>query len=152
VRGKVNEGEISSRSYFYAGNSSGKDGWWTCEDLVAQLKNNAFPLFELLHPGCTGLFTFDQSANHRVFGRDALVASRMSSTETPYKEGPNSYRLRNTFYHNFDGQKVEQELYIMRTYSKKAVLADRKRDTRISVGNLIQKHSFKEVRIFNTSN
>ncbi|OAD81540.1 hypothetical protein PHYBLDRAFT_73427 [Phycomyces blakesleeanus NRRL 1555(-)] len=49
----------------------------TCEDMLDQLKNHAIPLFESLHEGCTGVFIFDQSSNHKAYVTDALVATHM---------------------------------------------------------------------------
>ncbi|OAD67406.1 hypothetical protein PHYBLDRAFT_151658 [Phycomyces blakesleeanus NRRL 1555(-)] len=42
-----------------------------------QLKNHAIPLFESLHKGCTSVFIFDQSSNHKVYATDVLVATHM---------------------------------------------------------------------------
>ncbi|OAD66775.1 hypothetical protein PHYBLDRAFT_70237 [Phycomyces blakesleeanus NRRL 1555(-)] len=53
------------------------DSYWTREDMLDQLKNHAIPLFESLHKGCTGVFIFDQSSNHKAYATDALVATRM---------------------------------------------------------------------------
>jgi hypothetical protein len=55
--------------------------------MVQQLKEDALPLFELLHPGCKAVFLFDNSCNHRAYADDALVASRMTLNENPW---PNS--------------------------------------------------------------
>jgi hypothetical protein len=65
------DGQIS-RKLFYAG--ANRDGYWTCEDLVKQLKDEVIPIFNALHQGCIGLFLFDQSANHTAYAPDALVA------------------------------------------------------------------------------
>lgn len=32
-----------------------EDGWWKSDDMVEQLRDRAIPIFEALHPGCTGL-------------------------------------------------------------------------------------------------
>jgi hypothetical protein len=32
------------------------DGFWKSDDMVEQLHNRALPIFEALHPGCTGSF------------------------------------------------------------------------------------------------
>lgn len=32
------------------------DGWWTSNDMVKQLKDQAIPIFKELHPGCIGIF------------------------------------------------------------------------------------------------
>src|SRR6185437_14178372 len=36
------------------------------------------PMFEILHPGCTGVFCFDQSTNHNAMAADALVVTKMN--------------------------------------------------------------------------
>ena len=33
------------------------DGYWTSEHMVKQLTEKALPIFEALHPGCTGAYT-----------------------------------------------------------------------------------------------
>ena len=64
-----------------------KDGWWKSEDMVAQLRDLALPIFEALHPGCTGVFLFDQSTNHSAYAEDAILASRMTLNEKIEKKG-----------------------------------------------------------------
>ena len=110
MKALVNGEERSSRTIFYPGG----DNWWKCEDLNAQLKEDVLPLFELLHLDCISLFAFDQSQNHRAFGNDALLASRMSSGEIPYKpESP--YRFRDGFYRDPESdQAMMQSMYFMR--------------------------------------
>ncbi|CAB4473945.1 unnamed protein product [Rhizophagus irregularis] len=44
----------------------------------AFLVHQAIPIFELLHPGCIGVFCFDQSINHNAMAADALIASKMN--------------------------------------------------------------------------
>ncbi|OAD74371.1 hypothetical protein PHYBLDRAFT_101127, partial [Phycomyces blakesleeanus NRRL 1555(-)] len=53
------------------------DSYWTSKDMLDQLKNHAIPLFESLHEGCTGVFIFNQSSNHKAYATDALVATCM---------------------------------------------------------------------------
>jgi len=36
------------------------------------------PIFEQQHPGCVGLFCFDQSSNHAAMAANALIASNMN--------------------------------------------------------------------------
>jgi len=38
----------------------------------------AIPIFEILHPGCIGIFCFDQSTNHNAMAEDALIVIRMN--------------------------------------------------------------------------
>ncbi|RIA99523.1 hypothetical protein C1645_684789 [Glomus cerebriforme] len=44
----------------------------------AVLMHQAISIFEILHPGCTGVFCFDQSTNHNAIAGDALVATKMN--------------------------------------------------------------------------
>ncbi len=46
--------------------------------LSMQLVHKAIPIFEALHPGCTGVFCFDQSTNHNAMAEDALIATKMN--------------------------------------------------------------------------
>ena len=69
----------------------GGDNWWTAEDMIEQVNSKAVPIFNALHPGCVGVFQFDNSSNHGAFSHDALrrentrarqggVASKMRDT------------------------------------------------------------------------
>ena len=40
--------------------------------------HQAISIFEILHPGCIGIFCFDQSTNHNAMAGDALVATKMN--------------------------------------------------------------------------
>ena len=53
-------------------------GWWNNELMLAQL-HNAITVFEETHPGCQGLFLFDNSTGHNAYAEDALLAHKMSS-------------------------------------------------------------------------
>ena len=55
-----------------------REGYWTSEHLVEQVKTKAIPIFESLFPNCIALFAFDNSSNHAAFKSDALIASRMN--------------------------------------------------------------------------
>ncbi|OAD67398.1 hypothetical protein PHYBLDRAFT_151650 [Phycomyces blakesleeanus NRRL 1555(-)] len=57
--------------------SAAYESYWTSKDMLDQLKNHAIPLFKSLHEGCTGVFIFDQSSNHKVYATDVLVATHM---------------------------------------------------------------------------
>jgi hypothetical protein len=59
-------------------------------DLVAQLKVTIV-LFEILHPDCTAVFAFDNSANHHTFAPDAFRASRLNLSDG----GKNTPLLKN---------------------------------------------------------
>src|ERR1700731_5432507 len=74
---------VTSRTLFYAG--ANREGYWTSDDLVKQLKEQVIPIFNGLHPGCKGLFLSDQSANHKAYASDALVAARMTLHPKKYR-------------------------------------------------------------------
>jgi hypothetical protein len=54
------------------------DGWWTGEDLVAQVRDKVIPIFEERFPDAIGVFAFDNATSHAAFAPDALVAKRMN--------------------------------------------------------------------------
>lgn len=152
MRGVINGKEITSRTFFFAGSSQGKEGWWTCNHLMEQLKKDAIPLFELLHPNCIGLFAFDQSSNHRAFGKDALIASRMSSSNTIFKDKPDGFKFKDGWYINSDGVKVQQTIYVSRGFDRRKVANEirvlRRKNKSFDVRDIINKHknSCGEVR------
>lgn len=51
-------------------------GYWTGEHVLKQLEH-AVTLFEIKHPGCIGLFQFDNSTGHSKLASDALLTSSM---------------------------------------------------------------------------
>jgi len=53
------------------------DPWWDTKQLLVQLKD-AIDTFELKHPGCVGVFVFDQSSAHNSHGEGALDAFGMN--------------------------------------------------------------------------
>lgn len=57
-----------------------KDGYWTNADLVNQLRKVA-PLFSRTHPGCKGLFVFDNSQNHHAAPPDGLSTASMNVSD-----------------------------------------------------------------------
>ncbi|CAG8622635.1 2142_t:CDS:2, partial [Cetraspora pellucida] len=54
------------------------DGWWTAEDLIAQVRNKVIPIFEERFPGAVAVFAFDNATSYAAFAPDALVAKRMN--------------------------------------------------------------------------
>lgn len=54
------------------------DKWWDCEQLIAQVKNKAIPIFERLHPSAQGVWIFDCSSAHESFGPSALRVQNMN--------------------------------------------------------------------------
>ena len=53
-------------------------GYWTGDDVYKQL-GHAITMFEILHPGCKGLFLFDNSTGHAKMADDALLAQSMNA-------------------------------------------------------------------------
>ncbi|CAB4474979.1 unnamed protein product [Rhizophagus irregularis] len=65
-----------AREYLEPGKD--REGYWTAENVLNQIKTKAIPIFEILHPNCIGVFAFDNSSNHAIFAKDALVSKRMN--------------------------------------------------------------------------
>lgn len=123
------DGEVS-RMLFYLG--AKRAGYWTADDLVKQLKEQVIPLFEKLHPNCTGVFTFDQSSNHRTFASDALVASRM--TLHPKEWNPSDhYRFKDTKFFHLTKGLVKQSFY--------------EKKTRKERGHTVEYEEFKGIKV-----
>ncbi|ETV65653.1 hypothetical protein H257_17702 [Aphanomyces astaci] len=55
-----------------------QEGYWTSEHVTKQVTQRVLPAVAALHPGCTALFTFDQSTNHAAYAADALRTSSMN--------------------------------------------------------------------------
>ena len=119
-----NDVAATSRQLFFAGGK--QDGWWTSDNLVAQLKDQAIPLFEQMHPGCQGVFLFDQSSNHKAWARDALVATRLAYK--PYDiavdgvENPGiKYRFKDTSFPSIEdpNSMINQSFYATEVREKK---------------------------------
>ncbi|KAI7874006.1 uncharacterized protein EV154DRAFT_569848 [Mucor mucedo] len=147
MRGTVNGIEITSRVIFLPGNSNG-DGYWTNIDLTIQLKD-VIPLFNELHPDCIGIFAFDQSSNHKDMADDALVASRMSSGVTEYKD-TNKYRFRDTTFTDKEGRVKAQPMYRTETVNmegvKKIVATRRAKQQPVSFEDLMNQYRLPRAR------
>lgn len=98
----------TSRRVFEAG--KGREGWWTYKHMVEQLKDDAIKLFELLHPGCTAVFLFDNSSNHSAFAEDALVVNRMTLNEKPWPE-TEEFQFKDTKVKLTSGEIMKQSFY-----------------------------------------
>jgi hypothetical protein len=59
----------------------GFDAWWDLPQLIKQL-TVMIKIFELTHPNCTAVFTFDQSSAHEGFAEDALNVNKMNVQPT----------------------------------------------------------------------
>ncbi|CAB4383188.1 unnamed protein product [Rhizophagus irregularis] len=65
--------------------------------------HQAIPIFEILHPGCVGVFCFDQFTNHNAMAADALIATRMNLS----LEGAQP-KMRDRWYINKNGERQTQ--------------------------------------------
>ncbi|CAG8639691.1 10105_t:CDS:2, partial [Gigaspora margarita] len=54
-----------------------RDGYWNSVKLLEQVQQ-AIKIFERTHPGCVGIFAFDNATSHKAFSEDALVALKMN--------------------------------------------------------------------------
>jgi hypothetical protein len=70
---------FEARKIIYPG--KGFDAWWDLPQLIEQLKVT-IKIFELTHPNCTVVFTFDQSSAHKGFAEDALNVNKMNVQPT----------------------------------------------------------------------
>jgi hypothetical protein len=62
------------------------DGWWDNQDLINQLKERVFRAFDHLHPGCKGIFAFDNSQNHNAAAPGGLNALTMNLSDSVYDD------------------------------------------------------------------
>ncbi|KIJ56331.1 hypothetical protein M422DRAFT_239552, partial [Sphaerobolus stellatus SS14] len=67
-----------ARKIIYPG--SGGDPYWDKNQLLAQVKNAAIPVFEEANPGKQALFIFDQSSAHAALPDNALRAFEMNKS------------------------------------------------------------------------
>ena len=68
------------------------NGWWNNDLVLAQI-DRCIPIFEEQHPGCQGLFLFDNSTGHNAYADDALLAHKMG-----YLPGGKQPLMRETVY------------------------------------------------------
>ncbi|GBB96876.1 hypothetical protein RclHR1_02860009 [Rhizophagus clarus] len=73
--------------------------------MLDQLVYQAIPIFEILHPGCIGIFCFNQSTNHNAMAGDALVATKMNLS--PRGKQP---KMRDGWYINENSEKRVQSM------------------------------------------
>ena len=82
AHGKQEEGHLDANVCMFIGKAHASDihptGYWCGNDVYTQL-NHAITVFEILHPGCKGLFLFDNSTGHSKMAEDALLAQNMNS-------------------------------------------------------------------------
>jgi hypothetical protein len=68
-----------ARQFFKPGANA--DGYWTGAHVISQVCDRAIPIFEKLHPGCTGVFVFDNSTAHDARPADALYATSLNKND-----------------------------------------------------------------------
>jgi hypothetical protein len=83
-----------------------QDGYWTTANLIQQVRTKAMPIFKILHPGCDGLFLFDNSQNHRSLPPDALRASALNLSDG----GKNVQKQRSGWFIDDNGIRVTQTM------------------------------------------
>ena len=81
AHGNCEEGHLDANVCMFIGKAHAGDlhtaGYWCGNDVHTQL-NHAITIFEILHPGCIGLFLFDNSTGHSKMPDDALRPSKAS--------------------------------------------------------------------------
>ncbi|EXX66968.1 hypothetical protein RirG_118670 [Rhizophagus irregularis DAOM 197198w] len=90
------------------------DGYWKSEHMLDQLVHQAIPIFEILHPGCVGVFCFDQSTNHNAMAADALIATRMNLSP-----GGAQPKMRDGWYIDKNGEKQTQLMGIKQVLTER---------------------------------
>ncbi|KAI5849700.1 hypothetical protein BZA05DRAFT_401211 [Tricharina praecox] len=56
----------------------GKEGYWTCDDMIAQLKDLTILSFEQRYSDHQASFFFDNATNHAAYAEDVLRAERLN--------------------------------------------------------------------------
>ena len=79
---------FEARKIIYPG--KGFDAWWDLPQLINQIKL-AISIFDVTHPHCIAVFTFDRSSAHEGFAENALNVNNMN-----IGPGGNQRRLRDT--------------------------------------------------------
>lgn len=94
--------DVRTRVIILPGKS--REGYWTGKHVVMQVMHLAIELFELIHPGCEGVFMFDNSSCHGLYADNALVARKLNAYP-----GRKQHRRRTGWFER-DGQRVEQSM------------------------------------------
>lgn len=82
----------------------GGDIWWDQEHIVQQTLT-AITVFEAAHPGCQGLFLFDNATSHCAYANDALRANKMNKGW-----GGEQPHMRDGFYYTQSGRRIVQKM------------------------------------------
>lgn len=118
--------------------TDGTPSYWTNADVVKQFTERVQPIFDVLHPGCRGLFLFDNSSNHHMTRADALNAYIMA-----IKNGGKKVSLgrKNGYYTGENGAKVVQQMDIV---GPDGVLVTKGLETMHSYGaRLVEQETFR---------
>ena len=100
--------DIPADSTVFLKPGANNEGYWKNSDLIDQVRGKAIPIFRVLHPNCDGLFMFDNSQNHHAKPPDALSVSGMNLSNG----GANQRRMRNGWYLDSSGNRIEQEMVL----------------------------------------
>ena len=107
AHGKQEDGHLDANVCMFIGKAHASDihptGYWCGNDVYTQL-NHAITVFEILHPGCKGLFLFDNSTGHSKMAEDALLAQNMNSGPG----GKHVSKQRGTMWTGSDGIEHQQ--------------------------------------------
>ncbi|NBV29198.1 hypothetical protein EBS02_09335, partial [bacterium] len=96
--------DVKSYSLFEAG--SNRDGYFTNDDLVKQLKD-CYPLFKKLHPDCDILIAFDNATTHHGKAADGLDVTRLNLSDG----GKQRTSVRDGWYVSKEsGEKIAQKM------------------------------------------
>jgi hypothetical protein len=113
----------STGAMIYIGKN--RDGYWDHSLLIDQFQNRVIPLFNFLHPNKTAIFAFDNSQCHHKMAYDALKVNNLKLSDG-FKANV-THRMRNGYYYDEDGERVEQSLVLANGEHKgiKSILAER---------------------------
>ncbi|CEG79552.1 hypothetical protein RMATCC62417_14003 [Rhizopus microsporus] len=97
-----------SRELFFAGVN--RHGYWTSKDMKRQLREDAIPLFEKLHPNFQVLFVFDQPSNHNAYAKNAKVATKFNLNDKMFN-GVKDVVIAPGWFLRVDGTKYPYHFY-----------------------------------------
>ena len=104
---KPTEGHLDANVCMFIGRAHASElhptGYWCGDDVYMQL-NHAITVFEILHPGCKGLFLFDNSTGHSKMAENALLAQNMNAGPG----GKHVSKQRETAWAGSDGEEHQQ--------------------------------------------
>lgn len=147
MRGYVNGKYVTSRVIFYPG--AQYQGYWKCEHMLAQLRDEVIPLFKSLHPDMVGVFIFDQSNNHKAFSDTALIANNMNMNAIEIKDDTSSqgkFRDQSFYEHKrFDYAEQQKIFFQNKDTTEKIRDYQRIHNKLHPVSDILDTHKFKPV-------